>query len=297
MILVVGSTGFLGSEICRRLTASGKSVRGLVRSTSDADKVARLKAMSVETLIGDLRDPDSLSAACQGVDTVITTATTTVSMQPGDSIPVTDQQGQLDLVQAARQAGVRKFVYISIPQRMEPCPLTTAKRTVEQAVISSGMDYTILCPCIFPEIWLSPALGFDYPNAKATLYGDGHAKNSYISLGDVAEYSVQSLDNPAARNTLFELGYPQMHSLLEVVRVFEQASGKAFELQFVPAAALEAQRDAATDPLQITFAAMMHNMATGIHVDSSLAQKAFPDIKLKSVPEFASQVLAVAFPR
>jgi uncharacterized protein YbjT (DUF2867 family) len=294
MILVVGSTGFLGSEICRRLTASGKSVRGLVRSTSDLEKVARLKAMGVETVVGDLRDQASLAAACQGMETVITTATTTVSMQPGDSIPVTDQQGQLDLVQAACQAGVRKYVYMSIPQQMEPCPLTTAKRTVEQAVISSGMDYTILCPCIFPEVWLSPALGFDYPNAKATIYGDGHAKNGYIALGDVAEYAVQSLDNPAAHNGLFELGHPQMHSLLEVVRIFEQASGKAFELQFVPAAALEAQRDAATDPLQITFAAMMHNMAIGIQVDPSLAQNAFPDIQLKSVPEYASQVSAVA---
>jgi uncharacterized protein YbjT (DUF2867 family) len=297
MILVVGSTGFLGSEICRRLTASGKTVRGLVRTTSDTDKVARLKAMGVETVIGDLRDPASLSMACQSVEKVITTATTTISMQPGDSIPVTDQQGQLDLVQAACQAGVRKYVYMSIPQEMEPCPLTTAKRTLEQAVIASGMDYTILCPCIFPEIWLSPALGFDYPNAKATIYGDGHAKNSYISLGDVAEYAVQSLDSPAARNAVLELGHPQMHSLLEVVRLFEQASGKAFQLQFVPASALEAQRDAATDPLQVTFAAMMHNIATGIHVDGSIARKAFPEIQLKSVPEYASQASAVSLPK
>jgi uncharacterized protein YbjT (DUF2867 family) len=177
---------------------------------------------------------------------------------------------------------------------MESCPLTTAKRTVEQAVISSGLDYTILCPSVFPEVWLSPALGFDYPNAKATIYGDGHANIGYISLEDVAEYAVQSLENPAARKGLFELGHPQMHTLLEVVRIFEQASGKAFELQFVPASVLEAQRDAATDPLQFTFAAMMHYMATGVHVNTSLAEKAFPDIKLKSVPEFASQVVAMS---
>lgn len=297
MILVVGSTGKLGSEICRRLTASGKSVRGLVRSTSDPEKVAWLKSMGVETVTGDLRDPDSLAAACQGVDTVITTATTTVSMQPGDSIPVTDQQGQLDLVKAARQAGVHKFVFVSIPKKMEPCPLTTAKRAVEQAVISSGMNYTILCPCIFMEVWLGPALGFDYPNAKAMIYGDGHAKNGYISLGDVAEYTVQSLDNPAASNALFELGHPQMHSLLEVVHIFEQAGGKSFDLQFVPAAALEAQRDAATDPLQISFSAMMHNMATGIHLEFSKAQKAFPDIKLKSVKEYVSQDILVRYPK
>src|SRR5512140_807145 len=141
MILVVGSTGILGSEICRRLTEAGKPVRGLVRSSSAAEKVERLKAMGVETVLGDLRDPASLAAACQGVEAVITTATTTISMQPGDSIPITDQQGQLDLVQAAQQAGVRKFVYISVPLGMEPCPLTTAKRTVEHAVMFSGMDY------------------------------------------------------------------------------------------------------------------------------------------------------------
>src|SRR5512146_3188966 len=115
MILVVGSTGILGSEICRRLVEAGKPVRGLVRSTSGEDKVSRLKAMGVETVLGDLRDPASLARACQGMDTVITTATTTLSMQPGDSIPVTDQQGQIDLVKAAQEAGVKRFVMVSIP--------------------------------------------------------------------------------------------------------------------------------------------------------------------------------------
>ncbi len=208
-----------------------------------------------------------------------------------------EEKADQAVYQAARQAGVRKFVFVSIPQGMEPCPLTAAKRTVEQAVMSSGMDYTILCPCIFMEVWLSPALGIDYPNAKATIYGDGHARTSCTSLGDVAEYAVQSLDNPAARNTLFELGHPQTHNLLEVVRLFEKASGKAFELQVVPAVALEAQRNAATDPLQVSFAALMHNMATGIQVNTSGAQKAFPGIELKSVPGVASQAIISALPR
>jgi uncharacterized protein YbjT (DUF2867 family) len=297
MILVVGSTGSLGSEICQRLTALGKSVRGLVRSTSDPEKVLRLKEIGVETVVGDLRDSVSLAAACRGVDTVITTATSIASTQPGNSIPVTDQQGQLDLVQAACQADVQKFIYISIAQRMEPCPMTTAKRTVEKAIMSRGMDYTILCPGPYMEVWLGPGLGFDYPNAKTTIYGDGHAKNSYISRNDVAEYVVQSLDNPAASKALFELGYPQMYSVLEIVRIFEETSGKSFELQFVPAVALEAQRDAATDPRQISFAVLIHNVATGIHVDLSKSQKAFPKIKLKSVKEFASSAFAVTLPR
>ena len=110
MILVVGSTGFLGSEICRRLTARGKAVRGLVRASSNPERVAALQAVGVETVFGDLRQPTTLAEACRGVTTVISTATTTVSMQPGDSIPVTDHQGQLNLVQAAQAAGVKQFI-------------------------------------------------------------------------------------------------------------------------------------------------------------------------------------------
>lgn len=290
MILVVGSTGILGGEICRRLREAGQPVRGFVRSTSGEEKVGRLKAMGVETVLGDLRDPASLARACNGVDTVITTATTTLSMQPGDSIPVTDQQGQLDLVKAAQEAGVKRFVMVSIPLSIEDCPLTTAKRTVENAVMASGMEYTILRPCIFMEIWLSPALGFDYANTKATIYGDGHAKNRYISLGNVAQYVVESLICPEAKNAAFELGYPQGYSMLEVVRAFEQVSGKSFELAFVPDGALEAQAAAATDPLQKSFATMIHTMANGIQVNTTEAEKAF-SLSLVSIEDYARRAM------
>lgn len=290
MILVVGSTGFLGSEICRRLTSQGKTVRGLVRATSNPDRVSALKSWGVETVLGDLRDPTSLAEACQGVETVITTASTTFSRQPGDSIPVTDQQGQLDLVKAARQAGVSQFIMVSIPQKMEACPLTTAKRTVEKAIQESGMTYTILCPCIFMEVWLGPALGFDYSNAKATIYGDGHSLNQFISLGDVAQYAVESVSNPAARNQVIELGQVQATSVLEVVHTFEKIAGKSFDLQFVPEAALEAQRAAASDPLQVSFATLTLNLAHGIQIDASSASRIF-HLPLASVEDYASRVL------
>ncbi len=290
MILVVGSTGVLGSEICCRLATAGKPVRGLVRSTSAPEKVERLKSLGVQTVLGDLRDPASLAKACSGVDTVITTATTTMSMQPGDSIPVTDQQGQLDLVKAAKQAGVRHFIMVSIPLGVSACPLTTAKRTVENAIMASGMTYTILRPCIFMEIWLSPALGFDYTNAKVTLYGEGHTKNGYVSVGDVAQYVVESLDNPAARNEIFEIA-AQSLNLLEVVRFFEKAGGKSFELSFVPEAALAAQRAAATDPLQHSFATLMLDTAQGhLTADSTKARAVFK-FPTVSVADYAQNVL------
>jgi uncharacterized protein YbjT (DUF2867 family) len=296
MILVVGSTGFLGSEICRRLTSQGKAVRGLVRETSNPDRVAALKGWGVETVLGDLRAPASLAKACQGVEIVITTATTTRSMQQGDSIPITDQQGQLDLVKAASKQGVNHFIYISysknIDAGMAPCPLTLAKRAVEQAVIDSGITYTILRPSYFMEVWLSPAVGFDYPNTKATIYGEGNAKVSYISLGDVAQYTVDCVENKAALNQIIELGGPKALSPLEVVHIFERLSSKSFELHYVPAAALAAQKDGATDPLQKSFTALMLSVNNGDEVDNSLAQKVY-SFPLISVEDYARRVLGL----
>jgi uncharacterized protein YbjT (DUF2867 family) len=294
MILVVGSTGFLGSEICSRLTSQGKKVRGLVRATSNPDRVAALNGWDVETVMGDLRDPGSLVKACQGVDTVFSTATTTISMQPGDSIPVTDQQGQLNLVKAATDQGVQNFIFISYSKNVDagitPSPLTVAKRAVELAVMDSGMMYTILRPSDFMEVWLSPAIGFDYPNAKATIYGEGHARISFISLGDVAQFAVESLEKEAAHNQIIELGGPAALSPLEAVRIFESASGKSFELQFVPAAALKAQIEGATDPLQKSFASLMLSLANGDEVDTSLEKRLF-SFPLTSVEEYARRVL------
>lgn len=296
MILVVGSTGVLGSEICRRLREAGEPVRGLIRPTSAPEKIARLVAMGVEVARGDLREPASLARACQGAGTVITTATSTLSMQPGDSIPVTDQQGQLDLVKAAQAAGVKRFIMLSIPMTIRDCPLKTAKRAVENALIASGMEYTILRPGIFMEIWLNPALGFDYINGKATIYGDGHAKNHFITLGNVAQYVVESLICPEAINRAFELGAPQSCGMLEVVQTFEQVGGKPFDLAFVPAAALEAQANATNDPRQKSFAVMTHDMAKGIRVDTSEAENVF-SLSLASVEDYARCVLAIEVPQ
>src|SRR5688572_22979722 len=255
MILVAGATGYLGGEICRRLVATGQQVRGLVRVTSDPAAVARLRALGVETVEGDLRDRASLDAACRGVTGVISTATTTLSRQPGDSITVTDQDGQLALVEAARAAGVERFVYVSYSANFEgDDALTVAKRSVERRLRESGLTYTILRPSVFMDIWLSPALGFDYANARATVYGSGESPISWIALGDVAEFAVRSVTDPVAANATIELGGPQALSPNDVVRIFEETAGRPFEVQRVPEDALRAQQAAATEELPRVFA-------------------------------------------
>ena len=63
-----------------------------------------------------------------------------------------------------------------------------------------------------------------------------------LHFRDVAKFATESLDNPAARNAAIELGGPESLSPLEVVRIFEQVQGRAFEIQHVPERAAAAER-------------------------------------------------------
>lgn len=288
-ILVAGATGFLGSEICRQLREKNKNLKGLVRTTSDPSKVAQLKQAGVETVVGDLKDKASLENALRGVSTVISTVSSTLSRQPGDSIQTVDEEGQINLIDAAVAAGASHFVFISFCPMPGEFPLQTAKRKVEKHLTQSGLDYTILQPTCFMEVWLGPAVGFDYPNAKASIYGEGKNGLSWIAIKDVASFAIASLENSMAKNKIIELGGPEALSPLEVVKIFEENSGKKFELQFVPEQALRAQKDNAQDPLQESFTALMLGVAHGGEIDMTGTLDAFP-MQLISVSEYARKM-------
>ncbi len=179
MILVVGATGLLGTEICRRLARRGEKVRGLVRTTSSAEKVDLLRRSGVELCIGDLKDPASLAAACRGVEAVISTASSTLSRQPGDSIESVDEAGQLHLVDAAKAAAVHRFVYFVSRLAGISFPVAEAKARVENAI--ADMNFTVIQATYFMDVWLSPALGFDYANATARIYGPGTSPISWVT--------------------------------------------------------------------------------------------------------------------
>src|SRR5947207_2799200 len=262
--LVVGATGLVGFEVCRRLSEAGQSVRALIRRTSNESKRAELDRLGVELVEGDLKDVASLAQACAGVQSVISTASSTLTRQAGDSIETVDQQGQLALVNAARHAGVEHFVFVSF--RHNPSiqyPLTAAKRLIEDAVKTSGMAYTILQASYFMEVWLSPALGFDVGNGKVRLYGEGDQSVSWISYRDVARVAAAAVTEPAVRNMVVELGGPQALSPREVVRMFEAAGAGEVATESIPESALESQLNAATDSLQKSFTGLMLQCARG----------------------------------
>jgi uncharacterized protein YbjT (DUF2867 family) len=289
MALVVGATGTLGFEICRRLCTAGRPVRALIRSTSDPAKKEALTKLGAELVEGDLKDRASLERVCRDADSVITTPTAIMARDPVDSFDSVDRRGQIDLIAAARAAAVGHFVFVSVSSNVAKDggdPLVDAKREVERHLQQSGLTYTILRPTFFMEIWLSPHLGLDAQNAKARIYGSGRAKSSYISLDDVAWFAVEALSNPAARNAVLELGGPEALSQLEVVGIFEELTGRNFELQFLSEDQLVARQAAATNAVERTFADLMLSAARGDALDMGDTLRKFP-IRLKPVREYA----------
>lgn len=288
-VLVIGATGFLGMEVCKQLRQAGKNVRGLVRKSAEPRKVESLKEMGVETVIGDLKDISSLYLAFNDVKEVISTASSSLSRAEGDNIETVDKEGQKNAIDASVAAQVKHFVFISFHEMLLEFPLQTAKRTAEKYLKDSKLSYTILQPSFFMDIWLSPALGFDYPNAKAAIFGDGKKKMPWIALKDVAAFAVASLDIEAAKNKTFELGGPEGVSLLEAVKIFEEITGKPFGVEHVPAETLLSQFESTTDPLQRSFAALSLSFIEGKTIDMNETLKTFP-IELTSVREYAKRV-------
>jgi len=285
MNLVVGATGLLGSEVSYLLRGRGGRVRALARPTSDAARLARLRGRGAEIVLGDLKDRASLEAACRGVTTLVTTASSTLSRQPGDTIDTVDRQGQLDLIDAAEAAGVRHMVLISFPPFAVEFPLQTAKREVEERLQRSRLTYTILQPTFFDEVWLTPALGFDVSKATAQIYGAGHHRISWISAHDVARFAVAALDTPRAANCVIRLGGPEALSPLDVVQLAERITGRSFAVQHVPETALRAQYETATDPMARSFAGLMLYYAAGDVIDMGGPLRLFHVPPLRSVYE------------
>jgi uncharacterized protein YbjT (DUF2867 family) len=288
MILIVGATGMVGSEICQKLSRRGEKVRALVRKTSSPEKVALLRGYAAEVCVGDLKDPTSLADACRGADAVISTASSTLSRQTGDSIESVDEMGQLHLVEAAKSAGISRFIFVSF--RHPPgisFPLADAKVHVERAI--ADMNFTTIQASWFMEVWLSPALGFDYANASARIYGSGTSPVSWVSIPDVAEMCALALRHPAAERRTIEFGGPEALSPLEVVARFEQIGGKPFKVEYIPEQALRAQFEGATDSLQKSFAALMLAYSSGDAINMTSTQQEF-GIKLTNIDQFVRNV-------
>jgi NADH dehydrogenase len=180
-----------------------------------------------QAVFGDLKDRASLEPACADMETVITTANS--AQRGGSDNPQTvDLEGNRNLIDAARAAGVQQFIFTSAlgVDPNSPVPFVRAKGQTESYLRESGVPFTILAPNIFMEVWMGMVIGLPLRAGRpVTLVGEGRRRHSFVAARDVAAFAVAAVGHPAALNRRVVLGGPEALSLRDVVAAYERALG------------------------------------------------------------------------
>ena len=223
MILLTGATGFVGGHVLRGLRASGRPVRCLVRNPSKA-------GLDGDVVQGDMTDAASLKAAVEGVETVVHL----VAIRQGsdEKFERIMAQGTRDLLSAAKEAGVGRFVHMSAlgtsEESKDLVPYYHAKWEMEQAVQSAGIPYVIFRPSfVFADDGgILPTFAKLARFTPVTpIIGSGKQRIQPVWADDVAAYFDKALDLDAATNRTFELGGPDVVSWNEFWERLKQVKG------------------------------------------------------------------------
>jgi NADH dehydrogenase len=235
-VLVTGGTGFIGPKVVHALRAKGFDVRALVRKP---ERATQLASWGAELVAGDVTDAASLRAAVDGCTHVVHL----VAILKGSASDFhrVMTQGTKDLVTAAKDAGVERFVLMSALGTSETTkdtvPYFAAKWAMEQEAARSGLEYTIFrpsfvfgrdggaLPLFMKQVKYSPVV---------TVIGSGLQRIQPIWVDDVAEYFARGVDHPQAANRTFEIGGPDVVTWNELYLAIAKVLGKRRRLAHVP---------------------------------------------------------------
>jgi NADH dehydrogenase len=152
------------------------------------------------------------------------------------SVTAVDEAGNRNLVDAARRAAVRQFVFTSarIPREFLAIDYFAAKMRTEEYLQESGVPFTILRPTAFMETWAAMLGGPVLAGGKARLFGPGTLPINFVAVDDVARVAVMTLDRADATNAVVEIGGPENLTQLQVVEIFERLAGRPAKRSHMP---------------------------------------------------------------
>jgi len=241
IVALAGGSGFIGRAIARRLAAGGGvKVRVITRNPEKAR--ARLDLPGIEFVSADIREPASLKDVLKGANTIVDAIQfdgyPVENLRRGLTFERIDYGGAVALIDAAKQAGVHQFIYISGAASDENSthPGFRAKGRAERAIRESGVAYTIFRPSLVygPEDkvvnGLASALRF------APIFGvpgTGRQKVQPVLVDDLAACVMLAVSG-RGRNGTYEIGGPDLMTFDEMMRIIMDASGHRRPLFHIP---------------------------------------------------------------
>ena len=226
-VLLAGATGYLGSYLLKALIEKQNQIIAIVRNPN---KLQNSNENYLEIKQAEVTKPETLQDICKGIDTVISTVGIT-RQKDGLTYMDVDYQANINLLEEAKKASVKHFVYVSAinGDKYRNLKIFEAKEKFVDALKSSGLNYTIVRPNGFfsdMKDFLQMA-----ESGRVYLFGSGHQKFNPIHGEDLAKAIVNSLyDN----NKELTIGGPDILSLNDISKLALTSLNKPIKITRLP---------------------------------------------------------------
>lgn len=291
-VLVIGSTGMLGTKIVNALLAKGETeVRAMVRPGSYEKKKNRqfidnLKAKGAIVVEGDLMKPESLLPICEGVDVL-------VSAVGNDAVTVPGQKNAID---AAKQQGVKRFIpsdYSVDYRKLDygDNDNLDLRKEVFAYLQASGLEYTLILNGGFMDIIPTPFMPqFDLKEGIFRYWGDGETLVDMTSTEDTAKYVAEAVSDRGLANTALEIA-GEVLSMQDLVRAYEEVHQQKLKVECLGSVDelktwIEEKKQTASSPIEYLPQQYEYAMVSGKGKLDNLQNSRYPHIKPLTVKQY-----------
>ena len=229
-LLIIGGTGTLGRQIVLQALTKGYKVRCLVRNFR---KASFLKEWGVELVYGDLTKPETIPPCLKGITAIIDSSTSRPDEL--DSLKTVDWEGKLYLIEAAKVANIKRFVFFSAQnvEQFPKIPLMKLKYSIEQKLVESKIPFTIFRLTGFYQNLIGQYAIPVLENFPIWVTNENMSV-SYMDTQDIAKFCLRALQLPKTENQLFFLSGLKGWVSSEIIQLCEQLAGQPAKVQRIP---------------------------------------------------------------
>ena len=235
-LLVIGGTGTLGRQIVLQALTRGYQVRCIVRNFR---KASFLKEWGAELVYGDLLRPETIPPCLKGITAIVDASTSRADELKG--LKKVDWEGKLSLIEAAKVANVKHFIFFSAQnvEQFKNIPLMKVKNGIEIKLKQSGIPYTIFRLTGFYQGLIEQYAIPILENLPIWITNE-NTYISYMDTQDIAKFCLRSLQIPQTKNQIFFLSGSRGWVSAEIINLCEQLAGQKAKVQRIPLFVLRA---------------------------------------------------------